>query len=137
MPTLKEILRSARTIAVVGMSPTPSRTSYAIGRYLMESGFRVLPINPTCASVDGVPCYPNLASVPDEVAIDIVTIFRQPKYTAGVVREVLERAARTGEKPAIWTQIGVSSQEAERLAREAGFPYVANRCIMVEHTRMG
>ncbi|MEZ4700612.1 MAG: CoA-binding protein [Rhodothermales bacterium] len=137
MPTLTELLESARTIAVVGMSPTPSRTSYAIGRYLIEAGYNVIPINPNCDTIEGRTCYPDLASVPGDAGIDIVNIFRRPKYTADVVRETLERIAGTGERPAIWTQIGVSSQEAEKLATDAGLVYIPNRCIMVEHTRMG
>ena len=63
----------------------------------------------------------------------IVNIFRQPRYTADMVRSAIEYAGREGVQPLIWTQIGVSSDEAEQLARNAGLPYVRNRCIMVEH----
>ncbi|MDZ4698637.1 MAG: CoA-binding protein [Rhodothermales bacterium] len=135
MSILTDTLASARTIAVVGFSPDPSRTSYAIGHYLIEAGFTVIPINPNESTIEGMTSYPDLQSVPDTVHIDIVNVFRKPKYAADVVRDTLARIVRTGEKPAIWTQIGVSSQEAEKLATEAGLVYIANRCIMVEHAR--
>lgn len=135
MKEIESLLSSARTIAVVGLSPNPARTSYAIARYLIEAGFRVIPVNPEIEEVFGLKSYPDLGSIPDDAGIDIVNIFRRPMYTADIVRETLTRSERTGEKPAIWTQIGVSSQEAQRLAEEAGLTYIPNRCIMVEHAR--
>jgi uncharacterized protein len=67
--------------------------------------------------------------------VDVVNIFRRPQFTAEMVRNAVERAKTTGTKPVIWTQVGVSSSEAEHLATEAGLPYIRNRCIMVEHDR--
>jgi predicted CoA-binding protein len=69
------------------------------------------------------------------VHIDIVDIFRAPEHTADMVRSALDRIEHTGEQPVIWTQLGVSSDEARELASEAGLPYVHNKCIMVEHQR--
>lgn len=134
MSAIKDILKTAKTIAVVGCSPTPSRTSFAISRYLLEVGYTVIPVNPTCEEVHGLKCYPNLQSVPGDVSIDIVNIFRRPAYTAAVIEDVLARIAETEEKPVIWTQIGVSSGEAEKMAKEAGLEYIRNRCILVEHS---
>ena len=132
---IQQILGSAKTIAVVGCSDRPSRTSYTICKYLKTQGFKVIPVNPDHESVDGDLCYPDLRQVPVDEHIDIVTIFRNPRYTAEMVRIAIERARSTGEKFAIWTQLGVSTREAEQLAVEAGLPYVKNRCIMVEHSR--
>ena len=136
MNDFKEMLESARTIAVVGCSDDPSRTSYAISRYLIEVGYTVIPVNPNCTEVHGLKCYPSMQQIPGDVEVDIVNIFRRPSHTAEMVRDVLERIEQTGEKPVIWTQIGVSSREAEELAKDADLDYVKNRCILVEHSHV-
>lgn len=122
-------------MAVVGASSHPYTTSYGIMRYLIGAGFEVVPVNPNHDEVHGGVCYPSVEAVPYATALDVVCIFRQPRYTADMVRSVLRRIADTDERPAVWTQIGVHSAEAERLATEAGLVYVRNRCIMVEHAR--
>jgi predicted CoA-binding protein len=131
---IKEILKSAQTITVVGCSPDPARTSYAISKYLIGVGYTVIPVNPNCADIHGLTCYPDVQSIPSDVQLDIVNIFRKPAHTAEMVRNVLERIKSTGEEPVVWTQVGVSSSEAQRLAEESGLTYIRNRCIMVEHT---
>lgn len=133
MIDLTSILKSAETIAVVGSSNDPYRTSNSITRYLMEAGYRVIPVNPNHEEVLGERCYPDLESIPDENRIDIVNIFRRREFTADMVAMTIEYARNTGTKPLIWTQLNVSSTEAEKMAEEAGLPYVRNRCIMVEH----
>ena len=133
---IKSILENAKTIAVVGCSPRSWRTSHRIARYLQDAGYRTLPVNPYHKELLGEPCYPDLQSIPDDVEIDIVDIFRRPEFTHRVVLDAIERAALTGHKPVIWTQLGVHSQEAQLTAEEAGFNYVANRCVLVEHGRI-
>lgn len=133
---IQSILENAKTIAIIGMSDRPERPSYAIGKYLKNEGFEVLPVNPNHEQCDEDHCYPDIHAIPEDKRIDIVDIFRNPRYTADMVAGVIERVKKTGERPVIWTQIGVSSPEAEKLAREAGLPYVKNRCIMVEHSRL-
>jgi hypothetical protein len=134
-PDLSEVLSAARTIAVVGCSDDPTRTSYRIAQYMQERGYRIVPVNPNVASVLGETAYPDLPSIPEDISIDIVNIFRAPQHTADMVRDAIERVESTGETPVIWTQLGVSSPEARSLAAEAGLPYVRNRCIKVEHAR--
>lgn len=133
---LKRILERAETIAVVGCSDRPSRTSYAIYRYLKNAGYAVIPVNPHHDTCHGDTCYPDLLSVSDSVRIDIVNVFRNPRYTAEMVEIAAERADRTGHRPTIWTQLGVSSRQAEETARRHDLRYVRNRCIMVEHSRL-
>ncbi len=133
---LKAALEDARTIAVVGCSPRETRTSHRIARYLQNAGYTVVPINPHHDELLGVPCYPDLLHIPEDVEIDIVNVFRQPRFTEGVVQETIDRSERTGHKPLVWTQLGVSSREAERLAAEHGLAYVRNRCSMIEHARL-
>lgn len=136
MIDLEEVLRTARTIAVVGCSARPGRTSHGISRYLKEQGYRMIPVNPHHDEVHGEPCYPDLQQIPGDVQVDLVNVFRNPRYTDGVVEMAIARAEAQGTRPVIWTQIGVSSAEAERRATEAGLPYVRNRCILVEHARL-
>jgi uncharacterized protein len=131
-----KILREARTIAVVGCSALPYRTSYRIASYLINAGYEVIPVNPHHEEVLGRRCYPTLNDIGKEVRIDIVNVFRRPAATEEMVGQMVTRAEETGERPVIWTQIGVSSQPAEALARAHGFPYIRNRCIMVEHARI-
>ena len=134
-PDLPGLLHAAKTIAVVGCSNRPGRTSHRIARYLRDAGFDVRPVNPFHSEVLGLTCYPSVDAIPDEVVVDVVDIFRRPKFTADVVRDALKRVSRLNRQPVIWTQIGVSSPEAKRLAVDNGLVYVANRCTMVEHAR--
>jgi hypothetical protein len=132
---LKAILNEARTIAVVGCSCHPHRTSYAIFQYLKAAGYDVIPVNPNHEACDDVSCQPDLLAIPDDTRIDIVNIFRNPRHTAEMVDIAVQRAENTGHRPVIWTQLGVSSPEAEETALRNDLPYVKNRCIMVEHRR--
>ena len=129
-------LRSARTIAVVGCSPRGFQTSHRIARYIQDAGFQMVPVNPNHGEILGETAYPDLVSIPDDVEVDIVDVFRRPEFTASVVRDAVDRMERTGQRPLVWTQLGVHSAEAERLAAEAGLPYVADRCLMVDHAAL-
>ena len=127
---LYALLAQSRTIAVVGHSDKPHRESYRIGRYLREAGYRVYPVNPTLTTIDGQPCYPSLAAVPE--AIDIVDVFRRSVF----LPEIVEAAIAVKAK-ALWTQLGVVNLDAQARARAAGLVVVSNRCILVEHQRLG
>jgi predicted CoA-binding protein len=127
--TPEEILRTARTIAVVGASPDSSRTSHGVMRYLQRAGYRCIPVNPNADEVLGERCYPSLANVHESV--DLVDVFRRAEYCAGVARE----AAATGA-PALWLQLGLRSREARDVAEEAGMEYVEDACTAVVHRRL-
>jgi uncharacterized protein len=127
--TPEEILRTARTIAVVGASPNPSRTSHGVMRYLQRVGYRCIPVNPSADEVLGERSYPSLADVPERV--DLVDVFRRAEYCAGVARE----AAGIGA-PALWLQLGLRSAEARDVAEEAGMEYVEDACTAVVHRRL-
>lgn len=132
---MTDILRYLRssTVAIVGCSGRSSRTSHTIARYLISNGFEVVPVNPNYDVILERTCYPSLADIPTDVRIDVVNVFRHPRHTADVVREVVDFRNERGYTPAVWTQLGVSSEDARRLAAKEDIPYVANRCIMVEH----
>jgi predicted CoA-binding protein len=124
-----EILRKHRTVAVVGVSSREDRPSYRVARYLKEHGYRIIPVNPRETEVLGERCYPDICSLPGPV--DVVDVFRQPKYVPRAVAE----AIRIGAK-AIWMQEGIVHEAAARRARKAGLEVVMDRCMMAEHRRL-
>jgi hypothetical protein len=130
---IRDLLRSVRTIAMVGASSNPLRPSYTVFSYLRtQTPFDVVPINPTLAEIDGVRAYPSLAAyAADRGAPDLVDVFRKPSELVAVVREAIAVNA-----PAIWFQYGVVNDAAIALADEAGQNVVVDRCVKVEHARV-
>ena len=126
--TTKEILRTYKKIAVVGISNDPKRASNGVSRYMLRQGYEIIPVNPQIEEFEGIPAYPDLDSIPDEAGIEVVNIFRRPEH----VPEVVEAAIRKGAK-AIWMQLGVVNEEAAARAREAGLTVVMDQCILQEH----
>ena len=131
--SIEKIIKSTKTIAIIGLSSNPGRTSYRIASYLADHGFTIIPINPNEAEVLGEKCYPQISDLPEDLEIDMVDIFRNSRYSAEMVREIVKWSEKSGQKPVIWTQIGVSSEEAQSIAEENGFTYIKNKCLMVEH----
>jgi predicted CoA-binding protein len=121
------ILREARTIAIVGASPEPHRSSHGVMRYLLDQGYRCIPVNPNCAEVLGVPAVASLAEL--EEPVDLVDVFRRPEFCPTHARETVAAGAR-----ALWLQLGLVSPEARRIADEAGLDYVENACTAVVHS---
>ena len=130
MSTIPELLRSARTIAVVGLSSKRTRPSYGVTRYLQDSGYRIIPVNPIETEVLGEKAYARLEDVPDH--IDIVDIFRRSEY----VPEIVDSAIQAGAG-AVWMQEGVVHEAAAEKARQAGLTVVMDRCILKEHLSLG
>ena len=130
---IRDVLGKARTIAIVGCSPRGFQTSHRIAVYLQRQGFRIVPVNPYHDEILSEPSYPDLQHIPHDVEVDIVNVYRRPEFTPDVVEDAVERMEDTLQRPLIWTQLGVHNPEAQRRAEEAGLPYVANRCIMVDH----
>jgi predicted CoA-binding protein len=129
MTTMDDILRTSRTIAVVGLSNKRFRPSYGVAEYMKRAGYRIIPVNPGQREILGETCYPDLDSVPGPV--DIVDIFRRSEY----VPDVVEAAIRKGVK-AIWMQEGVIHEEAARRAEAAGIAVVMDRCLLKDHRRL-
>ena len=126
---LRELLGTAKTIAVVGLSGNPARDSYQVAAYLQENGYRVIPVNPGVVEVLGERAYASLLEVPDRV--DIVDVFRRPEEAMPAV----EQAVKIGVR-AVWLQVGVVNQEAAAVASRAGLLVVMDRCIKREHRRL-
>ena len=121
-----ELLRTARNIAVVGLSDNPLRPSHGVAAYLQSQGYRIIPVNPEIKSSLGERAYPSLFDVPEK--IDIVDIFRRPEF----VEEVVDQAIKL-KVPAVWMQEEIVHEKAAQKARAAGIFVVMDRCILVEH----
>lgn len=129
MANIAEILKSSRTIAVVGLSSNPMRPSNGVAAYLKRAGYRIIPVNPKESEVLGEKCYARLEDILEK--IDIVDIFRRPEY----VPEVVDSAIRIGAKT-VWMQEGVIHEAAAAQARKAGLQVVMDRCILKEHRKL-
>jgi len=126
--TIRRILESSRTIAVVGLSSNVLRASHFVGYYMQLHGYRIVPVNPRETEVLGEKSYPSLLDVPFDV--DVVDVFRNPDAAPGVAREAVQKGAK-----ALWMQFTVISPEAVRIAEEGGLDVVMDRCMKVEHAR--
>jgi len=129
MNQISEILHTARTIAVVGLSGKRYRPSYGVAEYMKSAGYRIIPVNPRETQVLGETCYADLDAVPDQ--IDIVDIFRRSEF----VPEIVEAAIRKGAR-VISMQEGVVHEEAARRAEAAGLIVIMDRCILKDHRRL-
>jgi predicted CoA-binding protein len=127
--SIGELLKTSRTIAVVGLSSKRFRPSYGVAQYMQRNGYRIIPVNPFETTVLNEKCYPDLESIPDRV--DIVDIFRRSEC----VPEIVESAIRIGA-PAVWMQEGVVHPAAAERARSAGLIVVVDRCILKDHLRL-
>ena len=123
-------MREAGTVAVVGASPDPGRTSHRVMRYLQGAGYRCIPVNSNVDEVLGERCYASLRDVPEPV--DFVDVFRRPEYCAAVAEEAVAVGTR-----ALWLQLGIRNAEARGIAEEAGLDYVEDACTLVVHRRLG
>ena len=130
MRSPEEILRDAKTIALVGASPNPTKPSHGVMRYLLAQGYDVIPVRPLdCDDVLGVPCVATLGEI--DRPIDLVDVFRRSEHTAAHAREAVDAGAR-----ALWLQLGIRSEEARRIAAEGGLDYVEDLCTAVVHGAM-
>lgn len=131
MRNIDEILKNSSVVAVVGLSDKEDKPSFQVAKYLIGEGFTIIPVNPTIESVLGLKSYPNLSSIPTEIKIDIVDIFRKSEDVLPVIEEVI----KLGQKPVVWFQEGISNPEAERLARENGLEVIGGVCLMKAHQK--
>jgi predicted CoA-binding protein len=118
-----------RTLAVVGLSADPNKPSHSVSAYMQQHGYRLLPVNPSLASVLGEPSYASLADLP--VKPDVVNVFRLPKFVPAIVDEMIALGLRD-----LWVQLGIMNLDAARRAEQAGLRVVMDRCILIEHRRL-
>ncbi len=126
--TIRHILQNCRTVAVVGLSPKPHRTSFDVTRYMQAHGWRIIPINPNAQEILGEKAYPSLLEAAKHEKIELVNVFRNSEDVPPVAQDAIAIGAK-----ALWLQQGIENAEAAASARAAGLEFVQNRCLMVEH----
>ncbi len=130
--TIFDFLKEAKTIAVVGLSNREETAAYRVSRIMQDAGYRIIPVNPRSAgeTILGETVYPSLKDIP--LSIDIVNVFRRSEFLPDVAREFIETDAKI-----FWAQLGLESQEAEEILRQAGRDQIVmNRCIKIEYQKM-
>ncbi len=127
---LRALLARTRTIAVVGLSPKPHRTSHGVASYMRTHGYRIVPVNPNASEVFGEKAYATLTEAAQHEQIDLVNVFRRSEDVPPVMQEAIAIGA-----PAVWLQLGIRHDAAAAQAQAAGLAVVQDRCIMVEHRR--
>ena len=127
--TLRRILKDNRVLAVVGLSASWHRPSYFAAKYMVEHGYRVIPVNPQYREVLGLKCYASLREIPGKV--DLVDVFRKTPDVPPVAEDAIAIGAKV-----LWQQLGVKNEEAAALARAAGLETVVDRCVKIEHARL-
>ncbi len=127
--TLRRILATNRTIAVVGLSADWFRPSYFAAKYMQEHGYRIIPVNPKYPEILGERCYRSLEDIPDKV--DMVDVFRRAEDVMPIARQAVAIGART-----LWQQLGVINEEADTYARANGLDSIVDRCVKIEHARL-
>ena len=129
--SIRDLLTSAKTIAVVGLSNNPLRPSHGVSAYMQAQGYRIIPVNPTIPEALGEEAYPSLLEVPEK--IDIVNVFRRPEFVDAIVDQAIQLKI-----PAIWMQEEVINESAAARARQAGMFVAMDLCILKEHkARLG
>ncbi|MFO8154933.1 MAG: CoA-binding protein [Pseudomonadota bacterium] len=124
------LLNQSHTIAVVGLSPKPSRPSHRVAAALQSFGFRILPVRPAVSRILGEPAWPSLHDLPEKP--DLVNVFRAPEHVAEIVADCIELNIA-----AIWLQDGVIDEEAAKRARSAGITVIMDRCIHRDYVQLG
>ena len=127
---MKQLLQETKTIAVVGLSNKPDRPSYGVTQYMQAQGYKIIPVNPSCSEILGETCYPDLSSIP--VAVDMVNVFRKSEDCPEIAHEAVKIGAKS-----LWLQMGVINQEALDYAISHGLTGIMDKCLMVEHRKLG
>ncbi|MGC8562259.1 MAG: CoA-binding protein [Thermoplasmata archaeon] len=128
---IKDLLDKSKTIAVVGMSPNQERDSNKVGKYLIDKGYNVIPVNPTVQEIYGKKTYPSILDIPKDIKVDIVDIFRNPEAS----KEVVIQAPKLHPK-AVWLQLGAESPEVIKTALSENLDVVYGICIMETHKKV-
>jgi predicted CoA-binding protein len=130
--TIRQILATCRTVAVVGLSPKPERASFEVAHYMQAHGWRIVPVNPVAAAsgltILGEPVYASLQEAAQHASIDLVDVFRNSADVPPVAQEAIAIGAR-----ALWLQLGIENAQAAAAAQAAGLWVVQNQCLKVEH----
>jgi len=134
-----EVMRKYRVIAVVGASKNPEKEAFTVPDYLLRHGYTIIPVNPTTDSVNGLKAYHSLAEIPDDLArkVEVVDVFRPSEEFPEVAKQVAAMKKQTGRPFVFWGQLGLENEEAKDILAQAKVDYVMDRCMRVEHARLG
>ena len=127
---VKQLLEKYRRIAVVGLSDRPDRPSYGVAEYLRDAGYTIAPVNPQIDAWEGLPSARSLGAL--DPPVEIVDVFRRPEHVPDVVDDAIAAGAKV-----IWLQLGIVNEAAAQKARDAGLTVIQDRCLKVEHRRLG
>ena len=126
---IKKILKQSVSIAIVGLSPKEDRPSNLVGRYLIDAGYTIIPVNPGHNEILGQKCYPSLTAINQKV--DIVDIFRKSEDVLPIVEEAISIGAKI-----IWMQLGIVNHQAAARAKESGLVVIMDRCLKIDHNNL-
>ena len=134
-----EVMKNYRYIAVVGASKNPEKDANTVPAFLRDRGYTIVPVNPTSDSILGLRSYPTLADLPEDIArkVEVVDVFRPSEELPQVARQVADMKRKTGRPYVFWGQLGLENDEAKEILSEAKVDYVMDKCMRVEHRRMG
>ena len=132
---INELLDSAKTIAIVGLSCDRQKASYFVAGYLKDEGYRIVPVNPKADVILGEKVYPDVLSIP--FPIDIIDIFRPPQDIDAIVDQAIARKKKGIDSPAIWMQLRLINLPAAERAQAAGLTVIVDKCVKMEHGRYG
>ena len=131
MDDIEKILKESKIIAVVGLSPNPSKPSFAVARFLRSKGYTLVPVNPKYPEIFGIKSYASLLDIPKDIRVDVVDVFRRSEETHQIAREAVQIGAGC-----LWLQLGIENEEAGQIATQGGLKFVENHCIKIEHQRL-
>ncbi|NHJ46907.1 MAG: CoA-binding protein [Asgard group archaeon] len=126
---IKDIIKTSKTIAVVGISRNPDKAAHGVPKYLQSQGYKIVPVNPKADKILGEKAYPTLKDLP--LKVDIIDIFRPSEQTPAIVK-----VAVTLKPKLIWLQLGIANEEAEKIAKKHNISIVMNKCLKVEHMKI-
>jgi predicted CoA-binding protein len=128
--TIPELFEASKTIAVVGLSSDPMRSSYSVAMRMLSAGYTIIPVNPLLDQWEGLKSYPSVSAIPDSTRVDIVDIFRREEFILDIVKDTLTRKSLP---KCIWLQQNLRSTESEQLCKEQGVFYVEDACLAVDY----
>jgi predicted CoA-binding protein len=131
-----EVMKTNRTIAVVGASKNPEKEANSVPQFLKDNGYRIIPVNPTASEIFGEKAFPDLLSLSPEVAmqVEVIEVFRPSDELPGVARQVVELSKRHRKRYIFWAQQGLENDEAKKILDEGGIPYVMGMCMRVVYS---
>ena len=135
---IRKIFENTTNIAVIGLSKNELKDSYQVSMYMRNSGYNIIPINPTTDSIMGVKSHNNLKDIPEDIVknIELINIFRKPEFVENILEEVIEMKKKYGKIHTVWMQLGIFYDKADTVSKENQLNIITNKCIKIEHGRL-